>query len=153
MHRRPLFAAVLAPPPPPPLLPVENGVILFVPWFIVSIFINQTRSHGFDQTGSIDPKLQGRTDRSILITMQNKKNVERILVDMIHFTRSAKVPTEDSHYFPRNSNTFHSIVRISNLPNSIPVRVFCYFGSGFSDRVRVRLQISGKLPTPNSDYA
>ena len=36
--------------------------------------------------------------------------------------------------------------------NLIPVRVFCYFGldfgSGFSDRVRVRLRVSGKVPTP-----
>ena len=42
-------------------------------------------------------------------------------------------------------------------PNSIPVRVFCYFGSdfgsGFSDRVRMPLRISGKMPTPNDGYA
>ena len=30
-------------------------------------------------------------------------------------------------------------------PNLIPVRVFCYFGSDFSDRIRVRLRVSGKV--------
>ncbi|CAG7901256.1 unnamed protein product, partial [Brassica rapa] len=39
-------------------------------------------------------------------------------------------------------------------PYSIPVRVFCYFGSdfssGFSDRVRVPLWISGKVSTPTN---
>ncbi|WZZ02009.1 hypothetical protein YC2023_074337 [Brassica napus] len=30
-------------------------------------------------------------------------------------------------------------------PNSIPVRIFCYFGSDFSDRIRVWLQISAAL--------
>ena len=39
----------------------------------------------------IDPKLQSRTDRSILIIMQDKKNAEHILIDLINFTRSAKV--------------------------------------------------------------
>ena len=54
------------------------------------LFLNIINNE-FDQAGSIDPKLQGRTDRSILIIMQNKKNAEHILIDLVHFTRSAKV--------------------------------------------------------------
>ena len=34
-------------------------------------------------------------------------------------------------------------------PKSIPVRVFCYFGSDFSGRVRMQLRVSGKVPMPS----
>ena len=41
-------------------------------------------------------------------------------------------------------------------PNSIPVRIFCYFGSdfgsGFLDRVQMPLRISGKVSTPSWNY-
>ena len=31
-------------------------------------------------------------------------------------------------------------------PKSIPVRVFCYFGSDFGSDFSVRVQVSGKMP-------
>ena len=30
----------------------------------------------------------------------------------------------------------------------IPIQAFCYFGLGFSGRVRIRVQVSGKMSTP-----
>ena len=37
-------------------------------------------------------------------------------------------------------------------PKSIPVRIFYYFGSDFSGRVRIRIQVSDKMLTPNLLY-
>ena len=44
-----------------------------------------------DQAGPIDLLSPGRYDRSIQINMQNKRNAEHILIDLVKFTWSAKV--------------------------------------------------------------